>query len=138
MNIVIDMNLSPTWVPRLQQAGHTVVHWSFVGAPDAPDREILAWARGTEHIVFTHDLDFGAILAATDAEAPSVVQVRTQHPTPEHCGDLVQDILRRYAAELSLGALISVDEERARVRLFPLRREEDGAERAAGDDKSTS
>jgi len=34
--------------------------------------------------VFTHDLDFGDILAATGAEAPSVIQVRTEDTTPFH------------------------------------------------------
>ncbi|MCX6348149.1 MAG: DUF5615 family PIN-like protein, partial [Candidatus Aureabacteria bacterium] len=58
--------------PALRQAGHTVTHWSSVGSPRAKDREILTWAREQRQVVFTHDLDFGAILAATDADSPSV------------------------------------------------------------------
>jgi predicted nuclease of predicted toxin-antitoxin system len=38
MKLVIDMNLSPDWVPVLLQAGHTATHWSSVGTP-APQRE---------------------------------------------------------------------------------------------------
>lgn len=122
MKLVIDMNLSPGWVPVLMQAGHTATHWSSVGSPRAKDREILTWARQRKEVVFTHDLDFGAILAATDADAPSVIQVRTQDPTPESCGNIVLDTLRRHAQALADGALISVDENRARVRLLPLKR----------------
>ena len=122
MKLVIDMNLSPDWVPVLEQAGHTATHWASVGSPHAKDREILTWARTQQQVVFTHDLDFGAILAATDADSPSVLQMRTQDPTPEQCAQIVVDILTRYADALAAGALISVDENRARVRLLPLRR----------------
>jgi predicted nuclease of predicted toxin-antitoxin system len=123
MNLVIDMNLSPAWVPALEGAGHAAVHWSSVGSPRAKDIEILAWAREHEHVVFTHDLEFGAILAATAADAPSVIQIRTQDLTPEHCGSMVSRILERYGDILAAGALISVDENRARVHILPLRKD---------------
>ena len=124
MKLVLDMNLSPDWIPVLVQAGHSAIHWSSVGSPRAKDSEILTWARERQQVVFTHDLDFGAILAATDADSPSVLQVRTQDPTPHHCGAIVVDTLTRYAAALAEGALISVDERRARVRLLPLKQRE--------------
>lgn len=122
MNLLIDMNLSPSWVSLLTQAGHAATHWSSVGSPSAKDSEILTWAREQQQIVFTHDLDFGAILAATNADSPSVLQVRTQDPTPENCGKIVIDILGRHATALREGSLISVDENRARVRLLPFNR----------------
>jgi len=120
MKVLIDMNLSPDWVSWLNQAGYEVVHWSDVGNPKAPDHEILKWAKQTGYIVFTHDLDFGDILAATATDAPSVIQIRTQDVTPEHCGILLINVLSRYTDELSGGALISVDEDRARIRILPL------------------
>ena len=121
MKLVIDMNRAPAWVPVFQHAGCSATHWSSVGSPRAKDREILAWAREHGHVVFTHDLDFGAILAATDADSPSVIQIRTQDPTPENCGQIVAQTLFLYADALALGALISVDEDRARVRLLPIK-----------------
>ena len=120
MNVLVDMNLSPSWVGFLQQAGHTAVHWSSVGAPTARDREILRWAKSRAWIVFTHDLDFGAILAATDADAPSVIQIRSADPTPATCGEAVTAVLRQSADALLAGALVSIDQDRARVRLLPL------------------
>ena len=120
MKIVVDMNLSPDWVPVLVRAGHSAIHWSQVGPPNAKDSVILAWAREQHRVVFTHDLDFGAILAATNAEAPSVLQIRTQDPSPHHCGPMVAKILSRYAGPLGGGALLTVDERHARVRLLPL------------------
>src|SRR4051812_7916804 len=60
MKIVVDMNLSPQWCGPLSVQGHEAVHWSTVGDPRAPDREVLEWARLHGFVVFTHDLDFSA------------------------------------------------------------------------------
>ena len=80
----------------------------------------MEWARANDHIVFTHDLDFGAIIALTQAESPSVIQVRTQDVTPAHLAPTLIDVLGRYESELSAGALIVLDEGRSRVRILPL------------------
>lgn len=121
MKILIDMNLSPRWSDVLRRHGWEAVHWSTVGDPRAPDRAIMTWARDNGHIVFTHDLDFGVLLASTRANAPSVLQVRTQDVTPEHLESLVVAVLRQHEAELDAGALVTVDEVRSRVRILPLR-----------------
>jgi predicted nuclease of predicted toxin-antitoxin system len=124
MKILIDMNLSPAWVPVLEEARHTAIHWSTIGALNAPDPEILAWAKGNGYILFTNDLDVGAILAATETEAPSVIQLRAQDISPAHARDLLLSVIKRFAESLLQGALISVDEEKSRVRLLPLRQDE--------------
>ena len=89
MRIVIDMNLTPQRVEVFERHGFEAVHWQQVGARNAPDREIMQWARDNGDIVFTHDLDFGAILAATGADAPSVIQVRTQDVAPSHLETII-------------------------------------------------
>ena len=65
VQVLIDMNLSPDWVPVLQQHGWQAIHWSSVGDPRASDRTIMDWAAANGFIVFTHDLDFGTALALT-------------------------------------------------------------------------
>ncbi len=70
------MNLSPDWVAAFATAGIESVHWSTIGDPRAEDTEIIEYARSNEYIVFTHDLDFGTLLAFTQAKGPSVIQVR--------------------------------------------------------------
>lgn len=122
MKILVDMNLSPGWVGFLRQQGLDARHWAETGAPSAPDEEILAWAEAGSFVLLTHDLDFGAILAASGAKTPSVLQVRTQDVLPERIGELVLTALREHAAALESGALLSVDERRARVRILPLGR----------------
>ena len=63
MKVLVDMNLSPAWVNALREAGHQATHWSSIGPFTAPDRDVMAWARERQHIVLTHDLDFGTLLA---------------------------------------------------------------------------
>jgi predicted nuclease of predicted toxin-antitoxin system len=76
MNLLIGMNLSPDWIPILSAVGIEAIHWSTVGNPRAPDRTIFAWPKENRFIVFTNNLDLEAILAATQAEAPSIIQIR--------------------------------------------------------------
>ncbi len=80
------MNLSPRWITFLADANIEAAHWSAFGAHNAPDVEIMAFARTNEFIVLTHDLDFGAILAASHCEKPSVVQIRAEDVNPEVIG----------------------------------------------------
>jgi predicted nuclease of predicted toxin-antitoxin system len=120
MKILIDMNLSPDWVNVLNAAGIEAIHWSTVGDPRAPDREIFAWSRENSYVVFTNDLDFGAILAATQAEAPSVIQIRGQDVLPEQMSYLVINALRKYEPLLIDGALVTVNFNRSKVRILPI------------------
>jgi predicted nuclease of predicted toxin-antitoxin system len=120
MRLLVDMNLSPEWVGVLKSAGWEAIHWSTVGNPRAEDQEIMAWARVQKHVVFTHDLDFGTLLALTRAGSPSVIQVRTQDVTPAAIGALVVNALRQFEGTLEKGALIVLDEARSRARVLPL------------------
>jgi predicted nuclease of predicted toxin-antitoxin system len=79
LSILVDMNLSPDWIPVLRDHGWPAVHWSSVGDIRAPDKEIMAWALSHDHIVFTHDLDFGTMLALTHAAARA--SCRSEVPT---------------------------------------------------------
>ena len=80
----------------------------------------MAWALANGHVVFSHDLDFGAMLELTHANGPSVVQVRGGQVLPEDIGPLVTTALRQYEAELTTGALIVVELRKSRVRVLPL------------------
>jgi|SRR5215213_11492839 len=120
MKILIDMNLSPEWVAVFTDHAIEAVHWSTIGDPRAPDLSLMSWARENGYIVFTHDLDFGALLALTQTESPSVIQVRTQDVTPAHLERTVISSLRKHQSLLETGALIVLDENRARVRILPL------------------
>jgi predicted nuclease of predicted toxin-antitoxin system len=99
VKLLVDMNLSPSWVERLARHGFEAVHWSTIGAATAPDVEILTWADEHHFVVITNDLDFSAILAAGAVAGPSVVQLRTQDP-------LSEDAVRIVARALEMPELL--------------------------------
>lgn len=122
MKLLVDMNLAPRWVPLLAEAGIEAAHWSTLGTANASDTEIMAFAKTKGHVVLTHDLDFGAILAATHGDKPSVVQIRAENTSPDVIGRKVIDALRQMATELEEGALLTIDPNRTRLRILPLHR----------------
>jgi predicted nuclease of predicted toxin-antitoxin system len=91
-----------------------------VGAAEASDSEILAYAARAGAVVVTHDLDFGTILAASGEASPSVVIIRSDNLAVDAIASAVLSALVQFENELSLGALLIVDPRRTRVRLLPL------------------
>ena len=122
MKIVIDMNIPPTWVSVFEAAGYQAVHWSSVGDIKATDTSIMAWAVSNGYMVFTHDLDFGTLLAISEADTPSVIQVRTQDVFPDKLGKIVLAALKQFQSELEAGALVTVNEAKAKARILPIKR----------------
>ena len=118
--LLLDMNLSPAWVEVLKKRGWLAVHWSAVGDPHASDREIMDWAAEHEYVVFTHDLDFGTMLALSHANGPSVLQIRAEDILPDHLESSVIAALNQHERDLASGALVVVDESRSRVRVLPI------------------
>ena len=80
----------------------------------------MAYAGANGCVVLTHDLDFGAILAATQGRKPSVVQIRAEDVSPDVIGERIVVALRQMAIELDAGALLTIDPWRARLRVLPL------------------
>lgn len=120
MKILIDMNLTPLWAETLCDAGFEALHWRDVGDPRAPDSEILEWARAGGYILFTHDMDFGALLATTRARGPSVLQVRVNDTMPAAIAADVIRVLHFRQTDLERGALVTLDVSTHRVRVLPI------------------
>ncbi|RPH74614.1 MAG: hypothetical protein EHM80_17665 [Nitrospiraceae bacterium] len=121
MKLLVDMNLSLRWVRFLASGNIDAAHWSTLGADTAADTEIMAFAKSNGYVVLTHDLDFSAILAATHGDRPSVVQIRAEDTDPEVIGKAVIAALKQMLAELESGALLTIEPDRTRLRLLPLR-----------------
>lgn len=119
MKLLLDMNLSPAWVDILEAEAWVTVHWHEVGDVHASDVEIMRWAKANGYCVVTHDLDFSAILAATRAAGPSVIQIRAQDLAPATLRPLLLSLLRQYSERLMSGALLTLDARGAKVRILP-------------------
>ena len=120
MKILVDMNLSPEWLGVLEQAGWEASHWSTVGSPTAPDTDLLAWARQHGWVLLTQDLDFAELLYHTQAGTPSVVLLRLRNELDSAQQARVCTLLRTATATLETGALLVIDERRARLRRLPI------------------
>jgi predicted nuclease of predicted toxin-antitoxin system len=122
MRLLLDMNLTPRWVPFLNNAGHDAVHWSLVGSITAKDREICEYGRQSGYVILTNDLDFPQILAHTREAAPSVVLLRGEPLVPEARGPALLRALVDCETELAQGAIVSLDwTGKPRARVLPLR-----------------
>ena len=120
MKFLIDMNLSPEWVETLTCAGINAQHWSSLGKSNAPDSEIFACARDEGWVTLTQDLDFSQILFETAASGPSTVLLRLGDELDTDSRKRVVGVILQCQLELESGALLVIDERRARLRLLPL------------------
>jgi predicted nuclease of predicted toxin-antitoxin system len=120
MKLLVDMNFSPAWIPYLAEQGFEAVHWSAVGAADALDETIATYAIANQQVIFTHDLDFGAILAHTRDHRPSVIQARVEDITPDALGPTLTGVLRQFEAEIDSGAIVTILPGRNKVRVLPI------------------
>ena len=126
MRFLVDMNLSPRWVPFLAAAGHDAVHWVDIGEPNAPDRVILDHAIGHGQVILTQDLDFGTLLAVGGQRTPSVIQFRAQAVLPSDVGQQLLAAIEVALPHLEAGALVTVDPFGHRVTVLPIHRESAG------------
>jgi len=120
MKLLVDMNLSPEWVEVLSRAGWQVIHWSTAGPATAADTELLAWARDHNYVVLTQDLDSGQLLFHTREIGPSVVLLRIRKELDPLQQARICQIPRMAQGALETGALVSIDERRARLRRLPI------------------
>jgi predicted nuclease of predicted toxin-antitoxin system len=121
MRLLIDMNLTPRWVPYLISAGHECAHWSGLGPCETPDDAICEFARAHQFVLVTNDLDFPQILAHTREAKPSVILLRGEPLTPELRGPALLNAIAESEPELESGAVLTVDwSDRVRARLLPL------------------
>jgi len=121
MKLLLDACMPLDWRDFLNSHGHDCVAWIRIGPPNAPDTAIMQYARENGFVVLTHDLDFGTILAFSKATQPSVIQFRAPDIRPPALGPILLQALRVHEDILLDGALITVEAERIRSRILPLR-----------------
>ncbi len=120
MKLLVDMNLSPDWVTLLTARGWEAKHWSQIGSGNAPDAELMRWAREHKHVVITQDLDFSQILYITRDTGPSVVLLRMDNEFDPAAREHVCAAIDRAEPALTAGALLTVSGRRARLRRLPV------------------
>lgn len=114
------MGISPRTVAFLRSHGHDAVHLLDEKQGRLADPEVLEKALRERRVLLTHDLDFGELLAASDAELPSVVIFRLRDMRPEQVNRYVRAVIDEYGDALANGVVISVSELRVRLRSLPI------------------
>jgi predicted nuclease of predicted toxin-antitoxin system len=118
---LLDNNLSPRLVPLLAAAGWDVEHVGSLGLERAHDTTVLATAREAGWVLISADTDFGALLAASRATAPSVVLVRrVSGRRADALARLLVANLPPLAADLDAGSVVVIGDENVRVRRLPI------------------
>ncbi len=121
MKFLIDENLSPLVAAGLRDAGHEAVHVGDVGLSSAGDSELIEFAAENDFVLMSADSDFGTLLAATGARAPSVVLIRrTVDRRATRLLALLLENLEQVEAALEEGAVVVLEDARVRVRRLPL------------------
>ena len=124
MRFLADMGVSPKTVAFLRDLGHDAVHLHALGLDRLPDSAILELARTENRILLTHDLDFAELIAAGGETVPSVIVFRLRRMQPESVNHHLQGLITQHQESLERGAIVSVVEGQARVRLLPIGGEE--------------
>jgi len=120
MKILLDMNIPMKYGCLLKEKDFDITRWSDVGAPNADDMEIMRYASEKGFVLLTSDLDFSAILSAIGASKPSVVQLRASIAKADYAANLIAATLKQYKNALEQGAILSIELNRARLRILPL------------------
>lgn len=120
MKLLVDMNISPDFCRAIAASNVTATHWSEIGKHNESDVALMKYARDHGYVVVSHDLDFSAILAASGAHGPSVIQVRTQDVLVPRFVEILLTAIGQFHTELDTGAIVMVDADRAKVRVLPI------------------
>ena len=120
MRFIGNMGISPVTIQFLRSLGHEAKRLLEEHLEKLSDEEILDKARAEGAIILTSDLDFGDLLAASTHELPSVVLFRLGNMDLVNVNRHLIIILEKYARELELGAILSVNERKIRVRKLPI------------------
>ncbi len=126
MKFLADMGISPRSVEYLRGKGHDAVHLYEEGLERLTDAEVLAKGRAEGRVILTHDLDFGELMAVSNADLPSVVIFRLRNMRPGRVNRYLEKIIERYGALLEKGVIMSVMEGRIRVRTLPIEKGKEG------------
>jgi predicted nuclease of predicted toxin-antitoxin system len=119
MRLLLDQGTPRSTAALLRQAGFDAVHMAEIGMAEATDEEILRRASLEDRVVATLYADFHALLALSQATKPSVVRIRIEGLRAEALCAVLQDVIQQCSPDLESGAMVSVQENRIRVRRLP-------------------
>jgi predicted nuclease of predicted toxin-antitoxin system len=120
MKFLADMGISPRVVEELRRNGYDAVHLLDENLHRMTDGDILEKARLENCVLLTHDLDFGELLAASGGNLPSVIIFRLKDMRAANISRHLFSIINQQSEALNKGAVLSVTEQKVRIRTLPI------------------
>ena len=120
MKLLLDQGLPRSAVTLLCEAGIDTIHVGDIGYATASDATILKKGYQENRIIVTLDADFHALLALSEATSPSVIRIRIEGLRGPSLANLMKQVIADWAKPLEQGAVLSIQQDRVRVRLLPL------------------
>lgn len=114
MRLLLDSSVWGGACVDLEQAGHDVV-WCGDWHEDPGDEEILARAFREGRILVTLDKDFGELAVARGLPHAGIIRLVGVRARQQ--GALCLYVLTSHAAELAIGAIVTAEPGRLRIRL---------------------
>ena len=113
MKILLDTCVWGGVVDPLKAAGHDVI-WAGDWPTDPGDYEILSLAHQEGRILITLDKDFGELAVVREQAHAGIIRLVVL-PASQQAPTCLM-VMNRYGTELQLGAIVTVEPGRVRVR----------------------
>jgi len=120
IRFLADMNISPRTIEALRQQGWDIVRVSQVMPVDAPDREVLDFARKEGRVIVTQDLDFSTLLVLGGHDDPSLITLRLAVSDPEAITRVLLQSLSRIEKAITEGSAVTIEDAAIRIRRLPI------------------
>jgi predicted nuclease of predicted toxin-antitoxin system len=122
VKLLLDQGVPRRAAELLREAGVETRHAGEIGLSAAADADILAWCRANGAVAVTLDADLHALIALAGAPAPSTIRIRIQGLKGPETAELIRNVIEARQTDLTAGALVTVEQERTRVRRLPIGR----------------
>ncbi|NJL28376.1 MAG: DUF5615 family PIN-like protein [Thermoanaerobaculia bacterium] len=120
MRFLLDQGLPRSATGNLRDRGFDAVHVGEIGLETASDELILERSRQENRVAVTLDADFHALLALSGAATPSVIRFRIEGLRGPELVALLMTVLDKCTEDLQAGAVVTVQEQRIRLRRLPM------------------
>jgi predicted nuclease of predicted toxin-antitoxin system len=121
IRLLADVHISPKTVADLQKQGYETMRSSEFLPANAPDINILEFARTENWVVLTQDLDFSMLVALSRYSQPSLITLRLSSAKPDIVTQKLLDVLPQIEEALQEGSAITIQDESIRIRKLPVR-----------------
>ena len=121
IRLLADVHISSKTVAALQKQGYEIMRSSEFLPANAPDINILEFARTENWVVLTQDLDFSMLVALSRYSQPSLITLRLSSAKPDTVTQKLLEVLPQIEEALQEGSAITIQDESIRIRKLPVR-----------------